>query len=187
MSGAKGRLAFAKELAALLQSVATILAIIVGGAWTYITFIQNRESKPRMNVEHRVTHRPLGHGKIVLFVDIRMENTGKVKVSPSMEDVRVYQVLPLKDDLKQKLERGEHLIPDAEKEAAWPHLAYRPRKLETKELILLEPGERAERHHEFILEDGLRMVMVYSHYENPANKGIGWDTTSYYDVSGAAR
>ena len=43
-----------KELAETAQAVATAIAILVGGWWTYTSFIQGREKFPHLTIKQRV-------------------------------------------------------------------------------------------------------------------------------------
>ena len=45
-----------KELTETAQAVATVIAILVGGWWTYTSFIQGREKFPHLNIKQRVSH-----------------------------------------------------------------------------------------------------------------------------------
>ncbi len=66
-----------KDIAQIAQSIVTILALIVGGIWTYNVFIVQREDVPQLNIKHTVTLRGLLktiHGFIFPFgIGMRVE------------------------------------------------------------------------------------------------------------------
>ncbi|MBI3696386.1 MAG: hypothetical protein HY238_16305 [Acidobacteria bacterium] len=71
-----------REFVSVTKDVVTILAVFVGGYWTFRLYDQHRENRPRLSIEHRVTHRPLPPDKVLLIIDARVTNTGKVLIKP---------------------------------------------------------------------------------------------------------
>jgi hypothetical protein len=46
-----------KMITSSIQSIVTIFAIIIGGIWTYRSFIKKREGIPKVILEHKISHR----------------------------------------------------------------------------------------------------------------------------------
>jgi hypothetical protein len=101
------------EVLQLVQSVMTISAIIVGGFWTYLLFVQQRQRYAHLKIEHNVTHFPLPDHRILLILDITHMNVGSARVLLRSADIRVYNLNPgeLTDDLLGLINEGA-LPPD---------------------------------------------------------------------------
>src|ERR1035437_10352507 len=57
--GLKEIAGIAKDLTGALQSVATIIALFIGGLWTFRAFVKGRGNYPRAKLEHLISHRRL--------------------------------------------------------------------------------------------------------------------------------
>jgi hypothetical protein len=66
-----------KNYAAGLQSIATILALLLGGIWTYRRFIQFRESKPKIDLNLEVTFIRNQDSQWIITVAALLENKSK--------------------------------------------------------------------------------------------------------------
>src|SRR5436309_3142582 len=75
------------------QSIFTVAAIIAGLIW----FFMQRSDKPQIKLEHSVSQRVLAgeDGTLLIAVDIRVTNIGKVKVTLDKGVLRIYQVNPI--------------------------------------------------------------------------------------------
>ena len=63
----------------IVQSVMTILGIVVGAIWTYILFVKNREMLPKAEVEHNVGITKVKDDKYaIISLHIKIKNCGKV-------------------------------------------------------------------------------------------------------------
>jgi hypothetical protein len=149
-----------------IQAVATIGAILAGGYWTYMLFVEQRQLFAHLKTEHHLTHVELPGHRILLMVDVIHTNVGGVKVTLNSGDVKIYSLEP--PDLK-----------DPAESSAWNLQA------ETNTIpggnLLIEPGESDQIHYEFILSDDAPL-RIYSYYENPTAPGnTGWVTWSLYD------
>lgn len=143
-----------KDWLAILQSVATIVAILAAGWW----FFMQRQNQPRLRLEHRIAHRRLSPDRQLLIVDIMLSNVGNVKLDLNCGKIRVFTILPQRAVLvnaEDQCNAGERL---------------------------LEPGEGDQVHEEYELEGNVATVRVYSFFQNPKYKKAGWDLTSFYDL-----
>jgi hypothetical protein len=166
-----------------IQSVAMIGAIIAGGIWTYMLFIEQRQQYPHLKIEHNVEHLPLPDHRILLFVDISQSDIGTVKLSFTSAEIKIYSLEPrtLGDDAVNKLNEGTQLETE-ESPDLWEIVAERKTKWQRDELVV-EPGESNQLHYEFILSDDVGPLLIYSYFKNPAitKRDIGWMTRSLYD------
>src|SRR5438067_414425 len=59
-----------------VQSLVTVLALCVGAFWTYRLFIEQRQSYPRLKVEHQIQHWDISRDQVLLSVNEVLTNTG---------------------------------------------------------------------------------------------------------------
>ena len=149
----RDRLEFVKDWMSIVQSIVTIIAIIAAGLW----FLMQRQHKPRLKVEHRISHRRIAQNEQLLIVDVMLSNVGNIKADLKCGKIKVYEILPdggvlvNKDDTCNAGQRS------------------------------LEPGEGDQVHEEYKLDGAVQTVRVYTFFVNPDRPGIGWDLTSFYD------
>ena len=164
-------------------SCATTLALFVGALWTYLLFVRKRQKYPRARLRHRITHRDVGLGKVLLHVDVVVSNTGDVLVSLVESVTRVQQLLPLPDRVSEKILAGKDPVKSGESEVQWDELDSHKVKWKKGD-CQIEPGDTQEINHDFILGAEIRTVEVYSHVTNEAKRPseLGWDLTTLYDL-----
>src|ERR1041384_3708188 len=89
LSTYKDSLSAVKDLTASVQSIVTILAIIVGGIWAYRRFVKTRQNALAIKVTHDITRYTVNNeGKALLLIDIVASNIGRVLFKISC--LRVY-------------------------------------------------------------------------------------------------
>lgn len=189
-----GTLETVKLVSDVASNVVTIAAVVIGGVWTYRTFIMERTRWPKANLELVMSHRELTAGQTLFHVKVKVHNAGRglMKLNELLVDVR--RVLPLTDETERELEDGSLIAAD------WGKARWRTRKenqhiclwgpgqaLETEPEI--EPGENDEFGNDFILPSTLETVYVYVYLKNVARKtgkarDLGWTVSSYYDFVG---
>jgi hypothetical protein len=59
-----------------IQSIVAIVAVLVGGFWTYNLFVKERKPYPHAIIEQHVTHVKYSEGINLLRLDIEFTNTG---------------------------------------------------------------------------------------------------------------
>jgi hypothetical protein len=132
------------------QGIATILAIIAGGYW----FFLQRGTKPQIKLEQTVTQRAVAGEphETLIAVDVRVTNTGKVKVDLDPGDLVFMQVNPELTD------------PNAPPLDSF--------KLKS---VSLEPGESDQAlFQDDIVSDNIKTIQVYSGYKVPTEKILFW-------------
>ena len=167
----------------IVGSCATTLALFVAGLWSYLLFVRKRQKYPRATLSHRITHRHVGLGKVLLHVDVVVSNTGDVLVSLVESLTRVQQVLPLPERVSEKIRAGKDLVENGDSEVQWDKLDSHKVKYKKGDCEI-EPGDTQEINHDFILGAEIRTVEVYSHVTNQAKRPseLGWDLTTLYDL-----
>lgn len=84
-----------RNISEAIKNTLEIIAIIVGAGWTYVLFIKQRQKYPRANLAHRITHRSLGNGKLLMNIDATLSNAGAVLIRIVSGELRIQHVLPL--------------------------------------------------------------------------------------------
>ena len=149
-----------------MQAAATITALVLGGIWTYLLFVEQRQLFAHLKTEHHVTHVSLPDNRILLMVDVVQTNVGSVRVTLTSGDVKISTLDPLDLDV-------------TDVSSAWNFQAENP-NIPGGDL-LIEPGESDQIHYEFILSDDAPL-RIYTYYKNPTTQGnTGWVTYSLYD------
>ncbi len=85
-----------------LQSLTTIVAVIVGGLWSYGLYRQYRQSTPRADMHLEISHYDLGSGSRLLHVRVRISNLGNVAIIGDKLGIDVREVLS-KDSASNKV------------------------------------------------------------------------------------
>ena len=158
-----------KDIAEIIQSIVTVGAIVVGGLW----FFRRRLNRPWARVKNHVEHRRREDGKTLLHVTVHIDNIGQVLLRVAEGFVRIQQVLPSDEEILREAECDAEEIP-------WPSLAEKRISQGQQEI---EPGEDDERQFDFVLEEGAKSVIVYTHIRNLSKRDIGWNATTLYDIS----
>lgn len=171
-------------IADIILVAVTVIAIIIGGTWSYWLFVKNRQKFPRASIAHRITHRHIADGKLLLHVNVIISNTGDVLLSLIHLETRIQQLLPLPAGILDSINKGQNPVPEGETEVAWPLID--SQELEFKEgECEIEPGESQEIHHDFIIDAEVETIEVYSYLinEQKRDRKIAWDLTTIYDTN----
>jgi hypothetical protein len=174
-----------KDLADALHSVATVIALIVGGWWTYSRFIKKREKFPRAKISHSITHRKLDDDFQLLHVGLNVQNVGEVLLCLNQGFVRVQQVIPASPELLKALHARGDITDKKESECDWPLLGEHSCDWQS-ESHEMEPGEDENIEFDFAVRSDVKTVEVYSYFKNEKkfDREIGWNLTTLYDLEG---
>jgi hypothetical protein len=128
----------------IVQSLATILAIVAGGYW----FFLQRSTKPQVKLDQTITQRAaVGEPNTVLVaIEVHATNIGKVKVDLDPGQLDVLQVNPRTD---------------------------KPITLKSYSLnkLTLEPGESDQAIFQVLaVYDSVKTIQVHSCYEVPGSR-----------------
>jgi hypothetical protein len=188
-----------KDYIAIVESIATIAAIIVGGIWSYKIFIQKRQKYPRANIQHHISHRHIGNGKILLSIDVTITNDGEVLLPLPQGTTYLRALVPPPPAL---ITTGTSANGPAQaQQHGWPLIAYQPeesgntsslgrmrRIIDTllgrvRFAIELEPHEHEQLYYNFIIDDTVQTIQVETFFSNPSRAHrVGWRTTTLYDL-----
>lgn len=190
-----------KDGVAAFQGLATIVAVLAAGIWTIMLTSVYRETKPKVDVEHRIVQRALpAQRKIVLIVDVEASNTGKVLFKEESLFIFISKVFPIANASVLEgagngiLGAEGHLLPKE-----WPRIDQETLPLEGR---VLEPGEHEAHTFNFVIDDAIKMVQIYTFFRdeersqpswfvqfkdwrdgNPGrDHAVGWERLSTYDL-----
>lgn len=178
-----------KDRAQTVQAMATAIALIVAGFWTYLLFVQNREQAPKADMEHTFTRITLDSDRALLRVAAKVTNTGKVLFLAGDVTARVQQIIPLAsleqcrrpECPSQLLSKTGNVRPDGKSIAQWPLLD----SYKGAPHFEMEPGESENLVFDLVIPISSSVVQVYTVLENRSKPGVGWETYSVVDFRGA--
>jgi hypothetical protein len=175
-----------EEMASIARDAATVIALLIGGLWSYWLFVQHRQKYPRATIEHSIRHWRTGEGKTLLHVDVIVSNTGNVLISLVESRTTVQQMLPLVQDLRDLMAADSELVEQGKSEIDWPTIGRHDVRY-SKDECEIEPGETQGIEYDFVIDDEIRTVQVYSYVinESKRKKELSWDLTTLYDIPGS--
>lgn len=165
------------------ESIATILALIIGAIWTYKLFIQNRQKYPRANLHQEITHFKLPDNKFLIHVSLIIENIGNVLIQVQSIEVRLLQVFPFPPENLAQVKKCSDATDKNQSEIDWPQLDCKQIEI-GKTSYEIEPGEIDVYHFDFIVKEPVNVVEIYSHVVNikKKKKDIGWTCTILHEL-----
>ena len=133
-----------KSVAGLVESFAKMVALAVGGTWTYMLFIRKRQQYPRASILHECTAYPLTADRSLLRVTLTVKNTSEVLLRIESGEVRVQRIGPLVwgEDVP-----AEGFVADGALEYNWPLLGRLRLSYPQDGCLEVEPGESEAIHH----------------------------------------
>lgn len=182
MSANKDSIENWKNIFAIVQSITTVAAIIVGGWWAYRNFGLQRQEYPRLQIAQKITHFKVSRDYNLLVVDEVLTNTGPVLLQLRDGELRVINVLPLSKATKNKIVQKAPLPSSETDPDTWTILAKHPWTWKENERVI-EPGENDQLHCEFLIPAATQIVTVGTYINNPtAPNHRGWSVISVYDL-----
>ncbi len=166
-----------------LETAATVIAIIVGGIWSYLLFVRQRLRYPAANIAHEISTIGITEKHILVNVAASIENKGKVLLRLTSCFTRLQRIRPLDEDFSLIMESRGDLVEDGETEVDWPLLGVRDFCHEGG-MIELEPGEKEELVADFVIGRDVRAIVAYTYVKNMTKPGreIGWSRTTIREV-----
>lgn len=171
-----------QHITEIIESFFTILAIIVGGIWTYIIFIKNREKYPKAVLKHNVDTVDIEDG-LLIRLRIEIENLGKVILPIKTGEIRLQQIKPSTKTVSEAIENFQNDVNEKKADIIWPLLEKRILKYEADQTYELEPGEIDYFEFDFILSNEIDVIQFYTHIENDLKQNKGWNYTSIHNLN----
>jgi hypothetical protein len=195
----------------ILQSIVTVVAVIIGGIWTYNVFISERKNYPHANATLTVAHAKLSDQAVLVRVVAAVENTGTAQMLVNRVVVRVQQIKPMQKE-KECVDPNRcaptevnHALNErsrTENKFSWPLL--QKREVDFDRAIRVEPDETERLDFEFVIRPAVKMIYVYAYFDNVGVEserwwqkvayffgkarqapegGYKWTTSAYYDLA----
>jgi len=163
-------------------NVATVVALGVGGWWTYSRFFKNRTGKPKAAISHSAEDRRLTDGDVLVRVVVRLENTGSVLLPIERLRCEISQVDPPAPEALERLNERK-LITNENLADLGCIRSYEEDRAEGE--VRIEPGEADIFPFEFVVSSEISTISIYAHIGNSAErkKEIGWELTAFYDLT----
>lgn len=199
------RLEVIKDVTYVIQSVLTIAAIIVAAIW----FIMRAEATPKANISHTLEHEKITDKWTWVHVGVIISNPGVRRLELRHGTFRIQGIMPLADVIKEKINKGEAIIPKDDGIVKWPTIGkiylnendkrevICENEYENREInINIDPGETQKLVVEFLIPSFVKAVRIYSHvyrdksfWENFKSfcrfekvEKYGWYEVSIYDL-----
>lgn len=174
-----------KDLAAVMQAVVTMAAIIYAGIVAAAKLEVFRDFEPHLTISHQVNHRAVGDSYAHIAAKVTLHNSSKVRVEVRSGIFRIHQIAPLEDP---EIENIYSQVFEAREldDLQWPTLDETQPAWEENELVI-EPGEAHHYTVEFIISVDHKTVLIYTYFYNSYYlKGRkapqGWGETTVYDI-----
>jgi hypothetical protein len=173
-----------KDFFGILQSFATIIAMIIGGIWTYRKFIKQRLLYPRINLSMSIDFMSVSQTHNLIHVAIFHENKGDTLLQSQHAELRLRQVLPLPSGIESDLNTGKDPVLNPATYIEWPMIQNRYWDFQKESPFEIEPGESDSLHADFFIEKHLKGIQFYYYISNikKQENDLGWSLTLYYPV-----
>jgi hypothetical protein len=166
------------ELAAPLESYATIAALLAAGLWTWQLFVRQRKRYPRLATKLEVEQVFLVDRVVLLRVSVRVTNTGTVMVTSPRAELRLFQVVPAPREVLAKIHEKEDPVVEGS-EIDWQEISRRDWTWEVGRWwgkpgdFEVEPGEADLLLADFTVGSETKVVVLYFYLCNPRKLGGG--------------
>jgi len=175
-----GWLKCTKDAVATVQSIATIVALLVGAWWV----LRRRRTYPRANFTHSVSHVSLNESTCLVRVTVGIENIGDVLLRLGESAIGIQQVVPIPEQVRPTLEARPALLGSVQDEIEWPFIDVRYPDWTDAEI---EPGESTGFQCDLFAPQAVHVILVYSYFRNTTKAGDqGWNTTTLYELKSSA-
>jgi hypothetical protein len=142
-----------KDVFSILQAIATITAMIIGGIWTYRKFIKQRLHYPRIDLSMTVECIPVSETHNLIHVAILHVNKGETLLQSENAELRLRQVLPLPNEIEAEVKKGNINLTEPYSYVEWPMLQIKNWDFTGENSFEIEPEESDSLHADFFIEN----------------------------------
>ena len=171
-----------KDVFSIIQAALISVGIIVGGIWTYFLFVRQRLRFPKADIKLFITDKILPEGVRLIHAEIKVNNIGHVILELEKSELRLRQIVPIPDEIKQDIKDGVDPVPQDDSEIKWPMVTGRKWKWNNDDFEI-EPGESDSLHADYIIKSNIKIVEFYFHLSNTKKKRkkLGWSLTKIHE------
>ncbi|HTY38220.1 MAG TPA: hypothetical protein VMH23_13975 [Bacteroidota bacterium] len=174
-----------KAVVETFESAAKIIALLVGGLWTYELYIKQRTKYPRLQITHAAKVMSLGKEFSLLSVTVTVKNIGNVLVAVDRCRASLFNITDDHLNLTADSDENSHNPARCEDglRLRFPRLRTLERKWEIGKFEL-EPQEQDQVVFDFVLPASVEAVRLYTYFSNPKkqDRNIGWSDSSIHRV-----
>lgn len=164
--------------------MAAALAVIVGGYWTLLASRKQRLHYPRLDVEIPPPFVFISEAHRFIHTEVRLINRGSIVFRSRRAELRLRQVLPIPEELKDSITNcvAQNFDPVSANscELEWPLISVR--RWDTPGGIEVEPAETDALHADFVVSTDYAVVELYFFLENPKKRQAGWTVTRIVEL-----
>ena len=173
-----------KDIVTIIQAVVTIIAVILGGVWTYFLFIKKRQRFPRASISHQIFYKRISESKALLNIKTVIANSGDVLLCLESGFVRIQQILPIPDDIADIIKQDQDPVGEDKTEVDWPLISERFFTWDTGKCEI-EPAESDQFVSDHVIDPQVQLISVYSYFKNTKKRkrDIGWGATTVYRIT----
>ena len=153
-----------KDGSAIAQAVATVIAIGVGGLFTWRNAQIFRARAPHVTISHEVSHRFVGTEYVHIAVTAILHNRSRVNIEFRDGLFIIQQIAPSLDENVEELYASVFLDHEYE-DLQWPTLEQARRAWDEDELIV-EPRESETDTFEFIVSTDVESIVITTYFYN---------------------
>ncbi len=174
------------ETLAIVQGVATLVAIAVGSVFAFYKLEWFREFQPHLTISQEVSVRRISDEYVHIWVHVDMSNTSKVAVEIRDASFRIQHISPLTDREVATLHHDFLRKTSNVKYFPYPSLDEFDRTWNPEEFVI-EPGETDTDRYEFIVGRKSTSVAVGCFFEDSSQDSDdepprGWGTVTVVDL-----
>jgi hypothetical protein len=158
----------------IINEIAVIAAILATGIW----FVQRRETSPKIEISHHVVQRRIHRAVQLMSIDISIENKGAVPARMEYSVFRLQQIVPLNEEIAERLDNGFDLVLGNERAAHWPVL----QESRGADTLTVLPGEKRVVTWELGIDPGVKTVRIYTFFSPDKNGKTGWPCASICEI-----
>ena len=171
-----------------IESVITIIAIVIAGIFAWRNGIIFRHRSPHINIAHDVTHRFISPSYTHLIVTATLHNRSRVKVEFRDGFVVLQKIAPLDDDeltqlYAQSFDNAVSANAD-EEDIQWETLD-EIRGVWNKDELIVEPGSATTLTIEFIVPKDIQAVLITTYLYN--TRVMGKIDNAFTDIDDAPK
>jgi hypothetical protein len=166
----------------IMQVIATVSAIIIGGFWSYRAFFRERIAEPMLNLDQKIIPLELPDGRVLLKVFVKLSNVGKVQIELKLWSLEAEKLLPLTEKVENKLS-SKSIFTD--QVSIWPLITSEDegKFVRPNFYVLLDPGETDSVIGNIIIPGHIEVIQVYSQFRTSQDrKYLGWPIISLVDL-----
>lgn len=164
-----------------------MLAVLLGGYWTYRLHIQNRFAYPKAEATTFIVSRMFGNEHRWIHVQVGIRNLGTTKIPIREGYCRLQQCIPedplllaylatgrLQPVFTRKADRPESDQYELRTEVEWPQIDKRPFSYPPGRCVI-EPGEIEYIHFDFFVSNLVEVVYVEAYIHNSVTSKVSVD------------